>query len=180
MKTVAIIQARLGSQRLPGKVLRQICGKPMIERVHQRVQRCESIDQTVVAISDSDADDPLAEYCQSKAWNVVRGSENDVLSRYVLAAETFQADRVVRITSDCPLIDPQTVDMVANALQGHDYACNFFPQRLFPRGLDAEAMTIEMLHRLDDHAKSPRHRDCLLYTSPSPRDLSTSRMPSSA
>lgn len=170
MKTVAIIQARLGSQRLPGKVLSQICGKPMVERVHQRVARCQSVDQVVVATSDSPEDDVLADFCESKGWAMVRGSEDDVLSRFVLAADTFQADRIVRITSDCPLLDSAIVDQVVDALEGYDYACNFFPQRLYPRGLDAEAMTAEALHRIDAQAKSPRHREhvtLLAYERPS-------------
>ncbi len=171
MKTVAIIQARLGSQRLPGKVLRQICGKSMIERVYERVLRCGRIDEVVIAISDSAHDDLLADYCDSKQWAFVRGSEHDVLSRFVLAAQFTQADRIVRVTSDCPLADPEIVGQVVDVLDGGmDYACNFFPQRLYPRGLDAEAFTRETLSRLDAQAKSPRYREhvtLLAYEKPS-------------
>jgi len=171
MKTVAIIQARLGSQRLPGKVLRQVCGKSMIERVHERVSLCQSVDEVVVATSDSNQDDLLANYCESHEWAFVRGSEDDVLSRFVLTAQSTQADRIVRVTSDCPLLDPEIVDQVVETLDSDfDYACNFFPQRLFPRGLDAEAFTRETLDRINTQAKSPRHREhvtLLAYEKPS-------------
>ena len=100
MKTVAIIQARMGSQRLPGKVLQDIAGKPMIDRVVERVKRCESIDGVIVATSDADTDNVLADHCRSIGVKVVRGSENDVLSRYALAASKYHCETVVRITSD--------------------------------------------------------------------------------
>lgn len=162
MKTVAIIQARAGSQRLPEKVLLDIAGKPMLDHVVDRIRSCKSIDQVVVATTIACSDDPLVQHCIDRNIDVVRGSEDDVLSRYVLAAERFSADNVVRITSDCPLIDAGIVDDVVDALVhgvDADYACNFFPQRLFPRGLDAEAFTIETLRRMDADTIEARHRE---------------------
>ena len=162
MNTAAIIQARMGSDRLPGKVLMDIAGKPMIDRVVERVQRCETIDGVIVATSTNPNNDQLAEHCRSLGVKVVRGSEEDVLSRYALAAEKFQCQNVVRITSDCPLIDPQIVDLVADEVcqnPGVQYACNFFPQRLFPRGLDAEAFTGQVLRQINSEATDPRHRE---------------------
>jgi len=162
MKTAAIIQARMGSERLPGKVLQEIAGKPMIDRVVDRVQRCESIDGVIVATSTSPSDDVLAEHCRSIGVNVVRGSENDVLSRYALAAEQCRCEFVVRITSDCPLVDPAIVDQVVYEVTenpGVQYACNFFPHRLFPRGLDAEVLTAETLRQINQQATDPRYRE---------------------
>ena len=162
MKTAAIIQARMGSERLPGKVLQDIAGKPMIDRVVERVQRCLSIDGVIVATSTNASDDHLAEHCRGLGVQVVRGSENDVLSRYALAAEKFRCEFVVRITADCPLVDPDIVDQVVYEVTenpGVQYACNFFPQRLFPRGLDAEVLTVQALKQINAEATDPRYRE---------------------
>jgi spore coat polysaccharide biosynthesis protein SpsF len=172
MKTVAIIQARLGSTRLPAKVLRSLGGRPMIDWVVERTSQCETIDEVVVATSREWLDDPLVEHCEKQNWNVVRGSEQDVLSRYVLAAEKFQADNIVRITADCPLIDSQVVDQVVTKLVEdvrNDYACNFFPNRHYPRGLDAEAFTMETLEKVDQMAidkNSREHVTLKIYRQP--------------
>lgn len=162
MKTAAIIQARMGSDRLPGKVLMDIAGKPMIDRVVERVQRCESVDGVIVATTTQAKDDELADHCRSLGVKVVRGSEEDVLSRYALAAEKFHCQTVVRITSDCPLIDPKIVDQVVYEVTenpGVQYACNFFPQRLFPRGLDAEVIRTQLLKQINSEATDARHRE---------------------
>jgi spore coat polysaccharide biosynthesis protein SpsF len=162
MKTAAIIQARMGSERLPGKVLQDIAGKPMIDRVVERVQACQSVDGVIVATSTSSTDDVLAQHCRGMGVHVVRGSENDVLSRYALAAEKYRCENVVRITSDCPLVDPGIVDQVVREVTenpGVQYACNFFPHRLFPRGLDAEVVTAETLLQINAQANDPRHRE---------------------
>jgi spore coat polysaccharide biosynthesis protein SpsF len=162
MKTAAVIQARMGSDRLPGKVLMDIAGKPMIDRVVERVQRCNSIDGVIVATTTNANDDQLADHCRSLGVNVVRGSEEDVLSRYALAAEKFHCQTVVRITSDCPLIDPEIVDSVVYEVTenpGVQYACNFFPQRLFPRGLDAEVIRTQLLRQINAEATDARHRE---------------------
>lgn len=162
MRTAAVIQARMGSERLPGKVLQDIAGKPMIDRVVERVQRCLSIDGVIVATSTNASDDHLAEHCKNLGVHVVRGSEDDVLSRYALAAEKFRCEFVVRITADCPLVDPAIVDQVVYEVTenpGVQYACNFFPQRLFPRGLDAEVLTVRTLNQINAEAIEPRYRE---------------------
>ena len=162
MRTAAVIQARMGSERLPGKVLQDIAGKTMIERVVERVERCLSIDGVIVATSTNASDDVLADHCRSAGMSVVRGSENDVLSRYALAAEKYRSEFVVRITSDCPLVDPEVVDQVVYEVTenpGVQYACNFFPQRLYPRGLDAEALTVATLNQINAEATDPRYRE---------------------
>ena len=173
MKTAAIIQARMGSHRLPGKVLQDIAGAPMIDRVVERASQCKSIDGVIVATSTNASDDILADHCRRLGVNVVRGSEHDVLSRYALAAEKYHCETVVRITSDCPLVDPDIVDCVVHEVTenpGVQYACNFFPQRLFPRGLDAEALTAQTLKQIHAEATTPRHREHVtlkIYENPS-------------
>lgn len=155
-RTIAIVQARLGSERLPGKVLHDIGGQPMLNRVISRLRRCSSLDDIVVATTDNPADRPLVKYCHQQAWNCFVGSEHDVLDRYLQSAQKFSADRIVRITADCPLIDPNVVDAtVATALANPqaDYVCNFHPARRLPRGLDCETLTrvtLERLHTLTE------------------------------
>ncbi len=162
MKTVAIIQARLGSTRLPNKVLRDVEGRTMIERVVARVEQSEQTDEIVIATTESSSDQPLVDFCNSRRWNVFRGSENDVLSRYVGAATAFSADQIVRITSDCPLIDPGLIDDVIQVSKigiQVDYCCNFYPLRRYPRGLDCEVLTFETLNRIDRLATQPDYRE---------------------
>lgn len=162
MKTVAIIQARLGSTRLPQKIQRDIEGKTMLERVVARVEQSELTDEVVIATTELPSDQPLVDFCRQRSWSVFRGSENDVLSRYVGAATAFLADRIVRITSDCPLIDSGLIDeviQVSRLEKGVDYCCNFYPQRRYPRGLECEVLTRECLHRIDRLAKAPEFRE---------------------
>ncbi|MEZ6092834.1 MAG: glycosyltransferase family protein [Pirellulaceae bacterium] len=162
MKTVAVIQARMGSDRLPGKVLRKIGGKPMLEWVVSRTMRSELIDTVCVATTDQPMDHYVAQYCEQRSWDFVRGSETNVLSRFLLAADTYGADRIVRITSDCPFIDPAIVDETIELLDRNptwDYACNFLPVRHFPRGLDVEVFHVRALRELNRIATNPAHRE---------------------
>ena len=162
MKTIAIIQARMGSERLPGKVLMNIAGRSMLDCVVSRIRKCQLVDQVVVATSDASCDNQLELFCNHNGIDVVRGSEHDVLSRYVKAATAYSADTVVRITADCPLIDPIVVDKVISELHKSDnaqYSSNFYPQRLFPRGLDAEALTMPTLMQVGVTATDSRHRE---------------------
>ena len=165
-RTVAIIQARLGSTRLPGKVLRDIAGKTMIQRVVERVQQANTLDEIVIATTNEPADQELVDFCESQSWNVFTGSEYDVLDRYVKTAKEYSADRIVRITSDCPLIEPTIIDQVVNSLGHHDYACNFHPLRRFPQGLDCEILTRSTLEKIDQLANQQRKvaHDRLLRT----------------
>lgn len=162
MKTVAIIQARLGSNRLPRKVLHTISGQTMIEHVVERVRRCRHVDEVVVATTTQAQDRELIEFCKQRHWAWFSGSENDVLQRFVDTADHFLADQIVRITSDCPLIDAELIDRVIETLNqnsGCDYACNFHPNRWFPRGLDCEALTRAALQRLHERATEPNFRE---------------------
>lgn len=158
---VAIVQARLGSTRLPGKVLLDVAGRPMLARVLERLARARGLDRVVVATTDLARDGPLVDWCRAEGWAVHRGSEQDVLARYQAAAAAEGAGTVVRVTSDCPLVDPAVVDAVVAALQreGADYASNVQEPRTFPRGLDAEAFTAAALARADREDRDPARRE---------------------
>lgn len=149
MKVVAIIQARMGSTRLPGKVLRDIGGMTMLARVVRQVQRAKLIEQVVVATSTEVSDAAIVEAGTALGVQVTRGSESDVLDRYYQAARFSQAEAVVRITADCPLIDPGVMDkVIADFLDKRpDYASNIIT-RTYPRGLDTEVMMITALERV--------------------------------
>lgn len=145
---VAILQARMTSTRLPGKVMLPIAGEPMIWRQIQRLGASSLIDRLVVATSDDPSDDPLAAYLEGRDVHVYRGPLNDVLARFTGAAEDFgPASYIVRLTADCPLTDPALVDEVIAACMDAqaDYASNTPPERRFPKGLDAEVFTLEAL-----------------------------------
>lgn len=148
MKLVAIIQARLGSTRLPGKALKDINGRTMLARVVRRAGRSSMIDKLVVATTEKKADDAIVSQCESLGVSTFRGSEEDVLDRYYQAARAFSADCVVRITSDCPLIDPEIIDRVLQAFldDGLDYASNTL-ECTYPRGLDVEVFTFDALEK---------------------------------
>jgi spore coat polysaccharide biosynthesis protein SpsF len=173
MRTVAIIQARMGSTRLPGKVLRLLDGEPMLACVVARTLRARAINQIVIATTDLPEDDAIAAYCGERQWPVFRGSSSDVLSRYLGAALEMDADVIVRITSDCPLIEPTVIDRVLEeyfARQGEvDYACNILPARTYPRGLDCEVFSRQTLEICAGEAKdasSREHVTAFIYAQP--------------
>jgi spore coat polysaccharide biosynthesis protein SpsF len=163
MKVVAIIQARMGSGRLPGKVMLELAGEPMLSRVVSRVHRAEEVEEVVVATTTLDADEEIARFCAQHGWPCFRGSEDDVLDRYYQAAIVHQAEAVVRITADCPLIEPRIIDQVVEAFlerqPGLDYAANILPPRTFPRGLDTEVMRFEALERAWHEDRNPLWRE---------------------
>lgn len=152
MKTVAIIQARMLSTRLPGKIFQDIAGKPMLSRVIERTIRARHLDVVGIATSTDTTDDRVEEYCKAHGILCYRGSMHDVLDRYHGAACAWKADYVVRISSDCPLIDPEVVDRVVDACvraEGKvEYANNFLPVRTFPRGLELESFPFRILDYL--------------------------------
>jgi spore coat polysaccharide biosynthesis protein SpsF len=169
-KIVAIIQARMGSTRLPGKVLAEIEGHPMLWHVVQRVQTAKSLDCAVVATTTGRDDNVIADFCRECGFHCFRGSERDVLDRYYSAARHYRAEAIVRITSDCPLIDPQIVDSVVHAFtsQQPDYASNCI-ERTFPRGLDTEILTMRALEStwcdaVYDHQRE--HVTAYIYENP--------------
>ncbi|KKB79407.1 glutamate-1-semialdehyde aminotransferase [Devosia limi DSM 17137] len=160
MKTVAIVQARMGSTRLPGKVMLDIAGVPMIELLLRRLQRARMVDGIIVATSTAAADDRLAEHVAALGVEVYRGSEQDVLDRYYRAAQQASADVVVRVTGDCPFLDPVLVDDVITLRQARsvDYASNITPPT-YPDGLDTEVFTFAALERSWNEARDPYQRE---------------------
>lgn len=148
MKVVAIVQARMGSTRLPNKVMKPIGGVPMIELLLSRLSRAEEVDQIVVATSTDERNQPLIEHVRKLGYACEAGSENDVLDRFVQAAKRHEADIVVRITGDCPLVDSDLVDEAVQNFKdaGADYFSNISPPT-YPDGLDIEVFTFEALER---------------------------------
>ena len=157
---VAIIQARMGSTRLPGKVLMDVGGATVLSRVINRLSRTMRITQIVIATTNRSADDAIVVEANRHRVSCFRGSEQDVLSRYLGAAQAFQADAVVRITSDCPLIDPEVVDrVIAGGVDADaDFASNCI-QRTYPRGVDTEVFTMDALCRAIAVSDQPHQRE---------------------
>jgi spore coat polysaccharide biosynthesis protein SpsF len=150
MKIVAVIQARMGSTRLPGKVLIDLGGESVLGRVVRRLRRASRIHEIMIATTDNIQDEAIVRECDRLRVAYCRGSEHDVLDRYLRTAEKFRCDLIVRVTSDCPLIDAELVDEVIQTCMNHqaDFACNDLPPT-FPRGLDVEVLTIETLRRAE-------------------------------
>ncbi|MEO1067892.1 MAG: glycosyltransferase family protein [Cyanobacteria bacterium J06638_6] len=162
MTTAIIVQARMTSTRLPGKVLKPVLGKPLLEYQIERLQRVKLADTIVIATTTNVTDAPIVDLCKALGVDYFRGSEQDVLERYYGAAKQAQADVVVRVTSDCPLIDPQIIDQVIQFYLSHsdryDYVSNSL-QRSFPRGLDTEAFPTWALEQAYREATAPPERE---------------------
>jgi spore coat polysaccharide biosynthesis protein SpsF (cytidylyltransferase family) len=159
-RVVGVIQARCGSTRFPRKVLAPLEGRPMLAHVVQRVSLATSIDRVVVATTTETDDDAVAALAIANGAGVTRGSVDDVLSRYVQAAREHGADVVVRVSGDCPLIDPMIIDQVVRTRAAHDadYAENVEPPT-YPEGYDVEALTSACLFRIDGEATQPYERE---------------------
>ena len=162
MIRAVVVQARMTSTRLPGKVLSELAGRPMLERQLERLRRCTTADELVLAVTTNRDDDPLVELARRLGVRWYRGSEHDVLARYLGAAREARADLVVRVTSDCPLIDARETDAVVAELEQRratcDYASNTLEPRL-PRGLDTEALWADVLERVARMATSRAARE---------------------
>ncbi len=167
MRTVAVIQARLGSSRLPCKTLLSLNGKPLIDWVVERTCRSRLLDDVVVALPDTEPDDVLSDHLERRHIHFVRGPEQDVLARYVLAAEEYRADQVVRICADNPFVWWEAIDRLIrfHARAGSDYSYNHVPKdNLWPDGLGAEIVGMDLLRRLAYEALEPGQREhCLNY-----------------
>ncbi|MEI7707614.1 MAG: aminotransferase class III-fold pyridoxal phosphate-dependent enzyme [Chlorobium sp.] len=160
MKIVALVQARMGSTRLPNKVMKPIGGVPMIELLLRRLSASSEVDQVVVATSTAERNKPLVEYVRHLGYACEQGSENDVLDRYVEAAKAHNADVVVRITGDCPLVDPALVDECIRGFKaaGVDYYSNTNPPS-YPDGLDVEVFSYKALEKAAKEAREPFERE---------------------
>ena len=157
MSTAIVVQARMGSTRLPGKVLKDIAGRPMLSYQMERLRRVKRAERIVVATTDQPADDAVERFCQKEKIACVRGSEDDVLARYDLAIERFPADVVVRTTADCPLIDPAVVDE-AIATYEPDYVSNML-EKTYPYGMAVEVFSAQALREAHREAKDPAERE---------------------
>ncbi len=157
---LAIVQARLSSTRLPGKVLMPILGRPMLWRQLERVKLAKSIDRLIVATSDQPEDRQLVDMCREFGVECYCGSLDDVLDRFYQAARLYQADHIVRLTGDCPVADPQVIDAVIDCYRSGncDYASNINPPT-FPDGLDVEVMRFDCLEQAWREAKLPSQRE---------------------
>jgi spore coat polysaccharide biosynthesis protein SpsF len=162
MKRVLVVQARMTSTRLPGKVLMDVAGRPMLAQQIWQLKQCSAVDEIVVATTTNGSDDPVVDTARAEGVAWFRGSEQDVLGRLVGAGRATRADVVVRVTGDCPLIDPQAADDIIQELVTHaaecDYACNVVP-RTYPRGLDVEALFWDTLLRIDRLAQTTVARE---------------------
>lgn len=163
MNIAAIIQARMSSSRLPGKVMQDLAGKPMLLRVVERARKASLVDSVWVATTSDPSDDPIQELCAAQRIPFLRGSMHDVLDRYYQTAREAGAQAIVRITADCPLLDPQLVDATIQAfLDGRDFAANRLPPpwtRSFPIGLDTEVCSFRALERAWKEAEQPYQRE---------------------
>lgn len=160
MRTVAIVQARMGSTRLPGKVMRELCGDTMLAHTVRRIRQASSITQVAIATSDLLEDDQVVEEARRIGVMVYRGSASDVLARTIGCAHAAGADVVVRITSDCPMTDPGVIDRVCALMRpGVDYVSNTHGPGNFPRGLDVEAVHRDTLDRIGRMATSRPARE---------------------
>ena len=162
MKIVIISQARMTSKRLPGKVLKKVAGKSLLEHQIERLRRTRMSDEIVIATTINETDIPIVETCERLNVSYYRGPEEDVLTRYYEAATKFKADVVVRVTSDCPVIDPVIIDSVITLFLKNypefDYVSNDH-KRTFPRGMDTEVFSFKTLKETFNEAKSKIDRE---------------------
>lgn len=162
MLKVIVLQARLNSSRLPGKVLLPLAGQPCLWHILERLKRCRTIDRICVATTDDPGDDRLAAYCSELGVEVVRGSENDVLSRYIVAAYHMGAEIIVRATADNPLVSPEHIDREVEYLEAHP-DCDYASAMRLPLGTMAEAFRLKALEKLDFVAKEDIYREHVTY-----------------
>ncbi len=164
LRVVAAIQARMGSTRLPGKALLLLAGRPVIQRIAERLAECREVDLVVVSTSVEGESDPIAELAAGIGLLCVRGSETDLVERLGRTVALTGADALVRITGDCPLVDPRLVDEVVGAWRRSggavEYVSNVFPPT-FPDGLDVEVVSREVLEHLDREVSDPLFRESL-------------------
>ncbi len=161
-RVVAVVQARMQSTRLPGKVLKEILGQPLIAYLIERLKRSRRIDELVIATSTEPADDVIAQYCQQLEVAVFRGSETDVLSRYFNSAKAYNADFVVRVCADSPLIDPALVDELLDEFLQVQPACDYLSNTInqsCPLGMNTEVFTFQALEQAHAKAEQPYERE---------------------
>ncbi|PWW08345.1 spore coat polysaccharide biosynthesis protein SpsF [Paenibacillus cellulosilyticus] len=161
MSVFIIVQARMTSTRLPGKVLLEVLDKPLLEYQIERLKRVTLADGIIIATTDNDTDDPIVELCKRLGVRYSRGSEDDVLSRYYYAAKQYGANTIVRVTSDCPVIDPDVIDRAIRLFKegNYDFVANGLGIRTYPRGMDTEVFTFKALEEAFLEAKEAFERE---------------------
>jgi spore coat polysaccharide biosynthesis protein SpsF len=167
-RTVAIVQARMGSTRLPGKVMMNFAGRPLLSYLVERISRSRTLDNILVATTTNPRDNVIIEECERRGIANFRGSETDVLGRYVSAARTCEADIVVRVTADNPFTDPESIDRVVDAVaqEGADYAI----EANLPIGTTGEALTQKALRFIDSvSAPGPLREHVTLFAKENPK-----------
>ncbi len=157
---IAIIQARMGSTRLPGKCMIKVNDKPLLGHLLQRIDQSKVLERVVVATSVDANNDELVEYVTSLGFGVYRGSESDVLERFLLAARKYDAKTIIRINADCPLMDYKVIDEVVGYYLEHDfdYVSNVYP-RTYPDGMDVEVFSLSVLEEVADKATKNSDRE---------------------
>ncbi|CUI16639.1 Acylneuraminate cytidylyltransferase [Candidatus Protochlamydia naegleriophila] len=162
MRVEIFVQARMGSTRLPGKILQPVFGKPLLKYIVERLREVKNADEIVVLTTTEASDDIVEDFCQKEGVACFRGSENDVLERYYQAALQRRPDAIVRVTADCPLIDPEIVDAVIDAFKRESPAIDYISnslKRTYPRGLDVEIFSFEALKKAYQLAIKPEERE---------------------
>ena len=163
---VAIIQARMNSSRLPGKIMLTVCEKPLLLHQIERMKDSKTIDKIVIATSVKKEDDIIKKFCDKNGIMCVRGSENDLLSRYKMAADATHSDIIVRLTSDTPLLEHDVIDSVVNTYiqNKYDFVSNCYPlPRTFPDGMNVEVFSKEILDEMHFNAKKPSEREHVTF-----------------
>jgi spore coat polysaccharide biosynthesis protein SpsF len=162
VRKLIIAQARMTSTRLPGKVMKIVCGKPLLEHFINRLKRVKFADQIVIATTINDIDNQIVDLCKKLEISYYRGSEEDVLGRYYETAVEYGGDIIIRITSDCPVIDPEVVDYLINFFtnntEKYDYVSNTL-ERSYPMGMDAEVISFKTLKEAHFNAYEPYDRE---------------------
>lgn len=162
MTTTIIVQARMTSTRLPGKVLLPIAGRPMLSYQLERLRRVRHADKIIIATTTNATDDPIVDFCAAEGVVCTRGSEHDVLSRYFEAATQFQATTIVRVTSDCPLIDPQLIDFAIEAYINNAESCDYVSNMIapsWPYGFAVEVFSYRALAEANSEATEDDERE---------------------
>jgi len=163
---VGIIQARMSSSRLPEKIMLSGCGKTFFEHMIERVRQCNTLDNIIVATTLNKKDSIIEDFCRKMNLDCFRGSEEDVLSRYKLAAESVGADIIVRLTADTPLIASSDIDIVVETYlkNNYDFVNNSYPlPRTYPDGYNVEVFSMNILREANDEAKKPSDREHVTF-----------------
>ncbi len=165
-KIVAVIQARMGSTRLAGKVMKEIMNKPMIQHIYNRLNEVKTVDEVVIATTLDTRDKVIVEFAKKNGIKCYAGSEKDLVDRMYQTADRFEATAIIRVTADCPLVDPVIVESVASTLldYDYDYVSTWTPQsRSYPHGLDVDGYSMKCLKRLWHEVKDPLLREWIPF-----------------